>query len=178
VNSAAAVLERALARPVTLGTARLIALEGPSGSGKSTLADELARISGAHVVRTDDLCPGWDGLPEVPRILVDLLGPVASGSTGRTPRYDWILGHHVEDLEVAPAALVVLDGVGSGGRLLAPLTTLLVWLDADPDLRRTRALERDGAAFAEHWAPWAASEAAYFAAEDLPARADLILRAD
>jgi uridine kinase len=178
VNEAAEVLARTLGRPATLGTGRLICIDGPSGSGKSTLAAEIVSASGASVVHTDDLLPGWDGLDALPAVLADLLAPLAENRTGRSPRYDWILGRHVEDLVLEPAALVVLDGVGSGARALAPYTTTLVWLDGDPLVRRTRALERDGEYFRPWWEAWAASEAAYFATEGVQQRADLSFTRD
>jgi predicted kinase len=145
VNRSARVLVHALAQPPTLGLGRLICVDGPSGSGKSTLARELAAASGAQVVHTDDLCRGWDGIPGLPEVLDDLLRPLVAGNHGRAPRYDWISENLVTDIEVAP------------------------------EVRRQRALERDGDAFDDYWAAWAAAEAAYFANDDVAARADLSL---
>lgn len=167
------IAEHALAATARLGRTRLICIDGPSGSGKSTIARRIARLSPATLVRTDDLCPGWDGIAELPAILVALLTPLVEGQPGRFPRYDWILERTAEDLVVEPADVVIVEGVGAGALPLAPLTTTLVWVDADPARRRARALERDGEYFEAMWEPWAASEAAFFVSAGLPARADL-----
>jgi uridine kinase len=169
VTPAEQVLEHALGRPPTLGAGRLICLDGPSGSGKSS----IARAIGAPTIHTDDLCPGWDGIPALPAILAGLLSPLTTGATGRQPRYDWILGHPVEDVVAQPVPVLILEGVGAGSRSIADLTTTLVWVDGDPVVRRERALERDGDYFREHWDSWAEAEAVFFAAEAVQARADL-----
>ncbi|RZI87629.1 MAG: 4-amino-4-deoxy-L-arabinose transferase [Microbacterium sp.] len=175
VTAAEQVLEHALAREPSLGGTRLICIDGPSGSGKSTLAREVARLTESATVHTDDLCPGWDGVPELPGILAALLAPLASGESGRHPRYDWILGHLVEDLVVPALPVVLLEGVGAGACRLAPVTTTLVWVDADVSVRKERALTRDGDTFRDHWDPWAAAEQTYFEAEQVRARADLVI---
>jgi hypothetical protein len=51
----------------------------------------------------------------------------------------------------------------------------VVWVDAAPQVRRSRALARDGDLYAPHWQRWSMQEAAYVARELLPARADLVL---
>lgn len=183
MSPAEEILAHATSRPPTLGATRMVCVDGPSGSGKSTIAAEIARLAGlaglaglvgpAQVVHTDDLCPGWDGVPQLPGILADLLAPLTRGQVGRWPRYDWILARLVEDVVVAPAPLLVVEGVGAGARTLAALTTTLVWVDADPDLRRRRALDRDGDAFTEQWDAWARAESELFSAESARERADI-----
>ncbi|MCX6396165.1 MAG: 4-amino-4-deoxy-L-arabinose transferase [Propionibacteriales bacterium] len=175
MTAAEQVLEHAWAQEPSLGGTRLICFDGPSGAGKSTLAREVARLTETVTVHTDDLCPGWDGVPELPGILSTLLAPLASGAPGHHPRYDWVLGHPVEDVVVPAAPVVLLEGVGAGSRSLAVVTTTLVWVDADPSVRKERALTRDGDTFADHWDAWAAAEDAYFAAEQVRGRADLVI---
>lgn len=177
MTDAADVLAHARDRPASLGAGRLICIDGPSGSGKSTLAREIAALTPTVVVvPTDDLCPGWDGLPLVPGLLVDLVEPIARGRSGSYPRYDWILGHGGEQVVVEPAPVLIVEGVGAGTRLLAPWRTTLVWMDDQTERRRTRALARDGEYFRDYWDDWARSEATFFAANDLPAGADLTIR--
>lgn len=175
MNGAEQVLSHARGHEPRLSSTRLICLDGPSGSGKTTLAGEIAAFSGATVVHTDELLEGWDGLPALPAALQALLGPLAEGSTGRAPRYDWTQGRYAGEVVLEPVPLVVLDGVGSGARVLAGFTTTLVWLDGDVTLRRTRALERDGEDFRPHWEAWATAEQAYFASDDPAGRADVTL---
>lgn len=167
------ILAHALARPPLLGATRLICLDGPSGSGKSTIAGAIASASGAAILHTDDLCPGWDGIPALPPILRTILEPLAAGEPGRHPRYDWILARQVEDLVMPPAALVIVEGVAAGARSLAQWTSTLAWIDADALVRKERAIERDGEYFLDFWVPWARAEAAFFERDQVRERADL-----
>lgn len=175
-DAAAQVAEELARRAPSLGAGRLVCIDGPSGSGKTTLADALAQRVPATVVHTDRLCPGWAGLPDVPAVLSALLDPLAQGRPGSYREWDWVRDRPGGRVQVEPASLLVLEGVGAGARALTGWTTTLVWTDADPDLRRTRALARDGDSFRAHWATWAAAEEAYFAAEAVRERADLVFR--
>ena len=155
-----------------------IVIDGRSGSGKTSLADRLAaRIQsigrGVHVLRVEDLYPGWDGLDQVADILEPMLRDVAAGRVGRYRRYDWVAGHLAEWVEVAPAPVLVLDGVGSGSQRWADLTTLLVWIEASPETRLRRGLDRDGGHLAAEWAEWIRTEGIFFARENTRARATL-----
>jgi len=174
--AASLVHEHANSRPPTLGAGRLICIDGPSGSGKTTLADQLVQLIPATVIHTDQLCPGWDGLRSVPAVLTALLAPLAAGLPGRYQEWDWIGDRPGGIVEVEPAPLLVIEGLGAGARELAGWTTTLVWLDADTAQRRTRGLERDGDSFREHWDRWAAAERAYFDAESVSERANLTFR--
>ncbi|WP_246004880.1 4-amino-4-deoxy-L-arabinose transferase [Nocardioides marmorisolisilvae] len=174
--AAAQVAEHVNSRPATLGAGKLICIDGPSGSGKTTLADRLVRLVPATVVHTDQLCPGWDGLPAVPAILSTLLTPLAEGRTGRFREWDWIRDRLAETVEVDPAPVLLIEGLGAGARSIAGWTTTLVWVDAEVGQRRTRAFERDGDYFRDQWAGWAAAEDAYFSAEQVRERADLSFR--
>ncbi|WP_193605880.1 uridine kinase family protein [Nocardioides dongkuii] len=167
-------LRLALARPARLGGGRLICVDGPAGSGKSTLAAGIAALdSRAVVVTTDDLLDGWDGLPGLPALLDDLLAPLARGEDSSYLRYDWHAGRYAERVAVPRTPLLVVEGVGSGARVLADRRSLLVWVSAPADVRMRRGLARDGAAVAPHWRRWMAAEAAHFAEEGTAAAADL-----
>jgi cytidylate kinase len=48
-----------------------------------------------------------------------------------------------------------------------------MWLDASEEVRYRRAMERDGATYAPHWARWAAQERAHFTADRTRDRADV-----
>lgn len=178
---AARVLEEVLARPALLGPARLLCLDGPSGSGKSTLAARVRsrardRAVPARLLHLDDLYEGWSGLGAVAaRLAGEVLGPVAAGRTGHYRRWDWHAGAWAEEHAVEVTDLLVVEGVGAGTPLLDPWRSLLVWVTAPRELRRRRALERDGDGIARHWDAWSDDEAAVFARDRTPERADLVL---
>lgn len=170
------VLELASSRPATLGAGRLVCVDGPAGSGKTTLAAALARLEPrSRVIHMDDLYDGWDGLPRLTDQLEPLLRPLASGAPGSYRRYDWLAGEYAETVTVEPVPLLVLEGVGSGSRAHADLTTVLTWVWAPSDLRLRRGLERDGSALAGRWRQWMLDEDALFVREETARRADLFV---
>jgi uridine kinase len=175
---AAEVLAHARSRPATLGTGRLVAVDGPAGSGKTTLAAEVATLAGAPVLHLDDLYPGWDGLFDVDPAVLGVLEPLAAGRPGRYRRYDWYAGEHRESHEVEPSPLLVLEGVGAGNRAWEQWVTTLVWVEAAPEAREARALARDGQSLREHWDGWTRDEARLFSEQGTRARADLVVRTD
>ena len=178
-GAAAELLGIARRRPATLDDARLVCIDGPAGSGKTTLAAAVAAAEpAARVVHMDDLYDGWDGLPRLAEQLDDLLLPLARGAAGTYRRYDWIAGAYAETVTVAPAPLLVLEGVGCGTRRHAGLVTALAWVEAPEELRLRRGLERDGAAMRPQWLRWQADEAALFERERTRGRADLVVDTD
>jgi len=168
------VLELALDRPPTLGSGRLICVDGPAGSGKTTWAAAIADLApSTQVVHMDDLYPGWSGLPKVDAQLGGLLLPLAENRPGSYRRYDWVSAEFAERVVVDPTRLLVVEGVGCGASRFAALVTVLVWIEAPEDVRMQRGLARDGDAFAPHWEQWAAGEAEVFARERTRERADV-----
>jgi uridine kinase len=153
----------------------LVCLDGPAGSGKTTLAAALDRLRPCRVVHMDDLYAGWDGLATVDEQLTTLLAPLAREEAGHHRRWDWRAGGWAEEVTVAPSPLLVLEGVGSAAPVAATYATVVVWVEAAHDVRRQRALTRDGDDFAPHWDAWAAAEAEHFARHRTRERADLVV---
>jgi hypothetical protein len=169
-------LDDAASRPATLGGGRLICVDGPAGSGKTTLAAEIhARAPAAQLVHTDDLLEGWDGLPGLAGSLASLLRPLATGRPGRWRRWDWHADGWAGWHSVTPGPLLVLEGVGSWSPAYADLVTLLVWVEADPAVRRARGLARDGEALAPHWERWSRAEDRLHARDATREHADLVV---
>ncbi|MBX6384650.1 MAG: dephospho-CoA kinase [Microbispora sp.] len=163
-------------RPARAGGTRVLAVEGRSGSGKSTLATAVAAALAAPVVRMDDLYDGWDGLQAgVDALLEWVLRPLGRGERARWRRYDWTRGRYAEWHEVPATGILVIEGVGCGPREAGPYLSGLVWLEAGEEIRRARALARDGEVYAPHWKRWAEQEERYYARHDVRSRADLVV---
>lgn len=174
---ASQVLATALSRPPSLGSGRLICIDGLAGSGKTTLAGDLAALAPeAVVIATDEMLEGWRGLPHLGASVASLLRPLAEDRPGTWRRWDWYADGWAGTSTVDPGPLVVLEGVGSAPASCADLITVLVWVEADRSTRLERGLARDGEAMRDHWLTWLDDEAALHARESTRARADLVLR--
>jgi uridine kinase len=126
----------------------------------------------------DDLYEGWEqelGAALSHRVRSWLLDPWASGADGVLRRYDWARGRFGPPEALPPAPLVILEGCASAAAGIRERASLVVWIDADPEVRLARGVARDGAALAEHWRVWQAHEAAHFRADDTRRAADLVL---
>jgi predicted kinase len=172
----AALLARARAAPVRAGGTRVIGIDGRSGAGKSTLALLLAPELDAAVVHLDRLYDGWDGLERgVAALEREVLTPLAAGEPVLVPHYDWLAGDWDVPWPLGRPQTLIVEGVGAGARPGARHLGLLVWLEAPVEIRRERALARDGEVYAPHWDRWAAQEDALLAREHTPERADVVV---
>ncbi len=153
------------------GPVRLVAVDGPSGGGKSTFAGLLGAALGAPVVHADDFPVPWDGDPAawLPPLAERVLAPLSAGRTARFRRYDWRIGAYAEEVEVPPAPVAVVEGVGAAGTPAG----FLIWVDAPYAVRRRRAEDR-GDDLAD-WDRWTLAETRHFATGRTRDRADLTL---
>ncbi|KZC93918.1 MULTISPECIES: AAA family ATPase [Clavibacter] len=165
----------------------LVLVDGPSGSGKSTLADALVRDGdpaaqlppGAQLLRLDDVYPGWDGLERASRHLErHVLPEMRPGGRPRWRRWDWAADAPAEWHDLDPDRPLVVEGCGSLTRIAAALATHRIWVEADDDVRRARAIARDGEAFAAEWERWDAQWRDHIAREGPRALADVVVRTD
>ncbi|MFC6569133.1 dephospho-CoA kinase [Actinoplanes utahensis] len=155
---------------------RVIAVEGRSGAGKTTIARAVGERLGAPVLHMDDLYPGWDGLRDGVRVLHDwVLVPLAAGRPAVWRRWDWAAGEYTGEHRVPDSDRVVVEGVGSGGRVLRPYLAGVVWIECPTPERKRRALDRDGQTYAPHWSRWARQEDAFYASDQVRETADLII---
>jgi len=147
-------------------------IDGRSGSGKTTLAAGIAEASGARLLHLDDLYPGWDGLAEGSRSVADAL------ATGRYRRYDWEAAAFAETVALDPLRPLVIEGCGAltrrnlaaarawAARFGRSGSVRAIWMECPEELRRERALGRDGEMFRPHWERWREQEEAHFGAEN------------
>ncbi|MFC5182261.1 uridine kinase family protein [Actinomadura harenae] len=176
-----ALADLLLALPPSAGPVRLVAVDGPSGSGKSTFAPRLAAALGEAasaampLVRSDDFRVPWDADPLTwwPPFERDVLTPIMAGHPGHLRRYDWHRDVYGPDEELPPAGALVVEGVGAAWR--GSPAAFRIWVDAPRDLRRARALQRDGLTYADAWDAWSGRESRHFASDRTRERADLLV---
>jgi uridine kinase len=161
------------------GRTRVVAIDGRSGAGKTSLAAGLRERLRAPVVSVEDLYGGWDGLERgIDLLVASVLVPLAAGQVAQVPQYDWVRGEWGDPVTLEPPAVLIVEGVGAGARRAAAYVSVLVWLEVPAEIRKDRALARDGDTFAPHWDQWAAQEDLMLAREHTHARADLTVRSD
>lgn len=155
-------------------SAMITLVDGPSGSGKSDYGVWLAAERNAVLVSLDDVYPGWDGLDAGSwHIHRNVLLPISQGLPGRYQRWDWRLGVPADWVDVSASRPVVIEGCGAIRREGLAIRADRVWVGAASDVRKRRALERDGDMYAPHWQRWALQEERFLALHDGPAHADL-----
>lgn len=175
MSSASSIPDRVCA--LAAADSATVLIDGRSGSGKSALADDLAnRWTSTVLVRLDDIYPGWDGLAwAVEHVHTELLVPRAAGRPGRWQRWNWTTSAPDGWGSVDPDQRLIVEGVGSLTAANRALADLGIWLDAPDDLRKQRALARDGDTYRPHWDRWAAQEDAFIARYAPRAAADYIV---
>jgi anthranilate synthase component 1/para-aminobenzoate synthetase len=156
----------------------IIAIDGRSGAGKTTLAIELAaRLRSHHKVslfHLEDIYPGWNGLTAgIERYVSTVLKPLSRGEQAIWTSWDWEKHYDGDTRVTMPAEIVIVEGVGAAAAEARPLLSAVVWADSPEELRRTRALNRDGGTYEPFWEQWAEQEDAWLAGDDVPRRADI-----
>ena len=139
---------------------RIVLIDGRSGSGKTTLARELATLAGsAQTLQVEDLYPGWEGLATGADTVAEVL------KTGRYRRYDWHERAFTDEVRLGRGEPIIVEGCGaiSAANLMAARSRAqglvwAVWAECPSEVRRARALARDGEAYRPYWSQWAAQE--------------------
>lgn len=168
-------------RQPSLGSSRLLCVDGRAGSGKTTLGHAVHRaateLGAARLIHMDDLYEGWSGLGNdlTARIDSELLGPLREDRPGRYRRYDWEREQFAEWHTVEPADMLVVEGVGSGASAYHESITTLVWVEAPRELRIKRGMARDGEAVLDKWLLWMDDEDVLFARERTRERAGVLV---
>lgn len=166
-----------LALPPSCGPVRLVAVDGHAGSGKSTFAGRLAdALGGAPVVQLDEVRSHDALFAWTERFEREVLGPLAHGRTAHFLAYDWELGTFREPREIAPAPVVLIEGVGAGRRELRPRLARLLWMDLPHGDSWERGRHRDGPAQRDFWDGWMDAEHRHFAEDPTRPHADALVR--
>ncbi len=171
-------LVRAAHRPKDVQP-RIVGIDGCGGSGKSTLATRLAEHFGDAVTIHTDHFATWDNpLDWYRRLITDALQPLSAGQLARFQVSDWEKRAPGSWITVAPAPVVVLEGVSATRKAFAPFLAYRIWVDADRSVRLARGVERDGEAMRGQWDEWMRDEDAYVAREHPEQSADLRVAGD
>ena len=167
-----------------LSAARVVLLDGFSGAGKTTVADALAAASSRagqerRLVRLEEHVHGWHALADaVDALRVDLLLPLAAGRPGRLRRWDWVRGQPARETRVASGERLLVEGSGAAAAGTGPARegAVVVWVQADPEARRTRLDARADADAYRPWRDvWARQEHALAEAHGAGREADLVV---
>ncbi|MFD9424134.1 MULTISPECIES: uridine kinase [unclassified Streptomyces] len=159
------------------GPVRLVAIDGHAGSGKSTFAARLAAALGdAPVLHLDDLATHDQLFDWTDRLREQVLLPLSRGECARYTPYDWTARRFGPPRTLEPAPVVLVEGVGSGRRILRPRLAALCWMEWDRGLSWERGRRRDGPGLSEFWDGWTAAEERHFAADPSRPFADVLVR--
>lgn len=163
------------------GRPLLIAIDGRSGAGKTALATELTALLREHhrvsLFHLEDIYPGWNGLQAgIERYLSTVLTPLRNGQDAQWTTWDWA-AHDDGDIRTTPAAdIVILEGVGAAQPPTRDLLDAVIWVDAPDEVRKSRALERDGEVYAPYWDLWAKQESLLLTEHHPREFADIVLQ--
>jgi uridine kinase len=181
-------VERVRASAASIGSVRLVCIDGPAGSGKTTLATTLAdavrvAVGDCVVVHGDDLYEGWPVVAAAAdrvvafgmladRVQQWLFEPWQRGEPGAHPTWDWDADRWADSTLVPPAPVVVLEGVGLASRTLREQSVLSLWVEADLEVGLARVLARDGADMRDEMIRWQDDERAWFTLDGTRAGVD------
>ena len=172
----------------------LVAVDGCGGAGKTLLATRLSRTleatdRRAQVIHFDDFHlpsafrPAGEAR-EKPvgvdfdwrRLCKQVLVPLRAERAAIYARYDWATDTLAERHTVSAGATVIVEGIYTSRRELAPLYDFRVWVDCPRDLRLRRGIERDGEESRARWErDWMPNEDRYVEEHRPNQTADLIV---
>ena len=155
---------------------QLLLVDGRSGAGKTLWARQKQEESGFFLLSLDDIYPGWDGLDAGHRHAFHHgILPWFRGEVARLRRWDWESMSPAGAIEIDPGLSLIIEGCGALSSLTSPFATTRYWVEADSDVRRDRALGRDGDMFAVHWVRWALQEDRFYALHQSQDLADVVI---
>jgi uridine kinase len=160
-----------------------VAVDGHGASGKSTIARAIVADMTAALVHTDDFfmpaarAAGFrqslGDYYDWRRLRAEALAPLLAGHSASFCGFDWETGVLGDTVTVAPAGLIVLEGVFSAAPVLSDLLDRSIFVET-PEHERMRRLRQR--ITPEEWDDdWLAAERAYFDETRPPSSFDLIV---
>lgn len=152
----------------------VVLIDGRAGAGKTSLAAFLAEeiqaryLVTVQLIHMDDLTEGWKGLASASAQVAQII------TQGTWQRFDWISGTLAEQHQIEPDFPLIIEGCGAISKASADLADFRIWVECDDDLRRERAIARDGTLFEPHWETWADQEREIIKTQSPKAHADLV----
>jgi uridine kinase len=159
----------------------VIAIDGPAGAGKTTLAHEiflaLSPKMSVNIIHMDDLYDGWENAltDDLTQFLQYLSAQHQSQEPAKLSRYNWATSSFDPAETIAPADLLILEGVGSGDKSLQDQFAALIWIDIDPEIGVQRVIRRDGPGVEIQMQKWLGTQQQYFSQHSTREKADFIL---
>jgi uridine kinase len=157
----------------------VVGIDGRAGSGKTTLAKRLAeRLGEVSIIHTDYFASWQNPLDWSPRLITEALAPLTEGREARFQATDWTTGALGPWIRVPPASTILLEGFSAIRREHSPYLAYRIWVDAAPEVRLARGLERDGEQARQQWEAWMRTEDAFITAEHPERSADFVIAGD
>ncbi|MDP1711917.1 MAG: hypothetical protein Q8K86_05620 [Candidatus Nanopelagicaceae bacterium] len=175
------VVEEILLKPPRCGSSHVIAIDGRAGAGKTTLANNLflalSSMCPATLIHMDEVYEGWESAlgESLTERLSNLLEDLSRGAPHQLPIYDWSAKAFNSFREITPTRILILEGVGSGQRIVREFATAIFWLDIDSETGLTRVLERDGKISEPFMSQWQVDEDEHHRREKTRENADFVL---
>ncbi|WP_293697623.1 AAA family ATPase [uncultured Agrococcus sp.] len=119
-------------------------IDGRSGAGKSSFARRLSADDGVRILTMDYLYEGWDGLMAGSALLERILVERAEGAVARWRDWDWHAYSRGRERTLEPHESLIVEGCGAMTPITVAFADRAIWLEAPEDVRRARALARDG----------------------------------
>lgn len=147
---------------------RIISVDGPAGAGKTTLANRIASnfpVSPVSVIHMDDLYDGWENAltSSLTRTLENkITRPASQGKGIEYRKFDWLQNSFGDFIKIPLPSLLILEGVGSGQRVIRKYLDQLIWIDIDSETGLNRVLQRDGDYLETEMRIWQMRESEHF----------------
>lgn len=159
----------------------ILAIDGPAGAGKTTLAEHLSAALALKytvaIIHMDDLYNGWDNAFDfhLKDALISIVDAHRAKREISLSRFNWYQNEFGAAEKLAPADLLILEGVGSSQSAIRQNLTASIWIDIDRTIGLERVLRRDGEGLSDQMKNWLTLQENHFQEEESEASADFVL---